>query len=270
MDVFSEVEKFYSSYQGEKKIVGESVLSRPIFAMKVGTGKPCILSQYGIHGREWVTSLLALGHLCLGLAKGSAWVLPLVDPDGALLSQRGLCSVPEERKNYLLKLNGTSDFSLWKANADGVDLNVNFDARWGTGISNVRAPAPENYIGEFPFSAPETRALRDFTLWAEPNATVSWHTKGEVIYWEFHQPFRRKRRDKRLAEILSDATGYPLASSKGSAGGYKDWCVEKLCLPAFTVEVGRDRLPHPLGREAVFEIFMKNSEALRRLTEGIR
>ena len=38
----------------------------------------------------------------------------------------------------------------------------------------------------------------------------------------------RAARDKKYAKILSRATGYPLAEAADSAGGYKDWCVDKL------------------------------------------
>ena len=86
----------------------------------------------------------------------------------------------------LLRLNGgSSDFTLWKANGRGVDLNVNFQADWGCGAANVRRPGPENYIGPAPFSEPETRALRDLTLALSPDATISFHTKGGEIYWEY-------------------------------------------------------------------------------------
>ena len=53
---------------------------------------------------------------------------------------------------------------LYKANANGVDLNVNFDAKWGSGESNLTTINDENYIGKHPFSESETKALRDFTL----------------------------------------------------------------------------------------------------------
>ena len=181
----------------------------------------------------------------------------------ALAYPQGTCP----RRGELLYLNCGADFSLWKANARAVDLNVNFDARWGTGASNVRMPSAANYVGIAPFSEPETRALRDFTCAVQPQFTISYHTKGEEIYWRFHQPFWRLRRDKRLAKILSAATGYPLREAPLSAGGYKDWCVEKLRIPAFTVEAGREDFTHPLGLSALGDVVTKNLDALVRFTE---
>ena len=267
MNVYEEVQAFYHGYRGKKRVIGVSREGREIFALFVGSeGGAVGIGVYAIHAREWITAYLAMQHVRRGLPRGGVWVVPLANPDGALLVQEGAESVPLSRRGGLLYLNGGADFSLWKANARAVDLNVNFDAGWGTGRQNVRAPAPANYIGPAPFSEPETQALRDFTLEQSPSFTVSWHTKGEVIYWRFRQSVLRAMRDKKYAGVLSAATGYPLAEAPGSAGGYKDWCVEKLKIPAFTVEAGRELFSHPLGFSALADIVTKNLDALVKLS----
>lgn len=270
MNVYEAVGVFYKRYRGEKLIYGKSAEGRNLYAMFAGThGKTTGISQYALHAREWIVSMLALEHLRRGVTRGGVWVLPLTNPDGALLATEGVQSVCEERRKELLLLNGGDDFSLWKANAQAVDLNVNFPARWGTGKRNVREPAPENYIGRFPCCAPESRALVSFTREVSPQFTVSWHTKGEEIYWKFHQDAAREKRDERLALALSSATGYPLKDAPYSAGGYKDWCVESLKIPAFTVEAGSDGFSHPLGFNALPDILEKNLDALVKLTEEL-
>ena len=157
---------------------------------------------------------------------------------------------------------------MWKANGHGVDLNVNFPANWGEGVKNLRYPNPENYIGEKPFSEPETIALKKFTEQILPDDTVSYHTKGEEIYWYFHQPIRYCSRDKELALVLSRSTGYKLAYAKGSVGGYKDWCIRKWKIPSFTIEAGKDSFSHPLQDEALKDIIWKNENALYDLSEA--
>ena len=199
------------------------------------------------------------------MSAGGVWVLPLMNPDGALLAQEGLEAVCKERREFLLDVNKTEDFSLWKANAEGVDLNLNFPARWGKGRGNVTYPAPHGYIGKEPLSAPESSALALFTEEVRPDYTLSWHTKGEEIYWRFHQPLARAMRDKRLAKILSRETGYPLKNTPFSAGGYKDWCVQTLKIPAFTVEVGADERAHPLGQTELADVVKKNIDVLAKL-----
>ncbi|MCI9504481.1 MAG: hypothetical protein HFE26_03685 [Clostridia bacterium] len=268
MNVYDAVSGFYRRYRGKKLIYGKSAEGRNLYAMYTGgRGAPVGICQYAIHAREWICALLALEHLNRGVPRGGVWILPLTNPDGALLCTEGAESVRRERREALIGLNGGEDFSLWKANAEAVDLNVNFDARWGTGRSNSVIPAPENYVGEEPFCAPESAALRDFTLKINPDYTVSWHTKGEEIYWRFHQTGERLKRDFRLACVLSAATGYPLKEARFSAGGYKDWCVEKLKIPAFTVEAGSDSLSHPLDFSALPDLLKNNLDAVARLAE---
>ena len=269
MDIYAEIEQFYESVQTEKSVIGKSLFGRKIFACKVGEGAPVGIAQYAMHGREFITAKLAVTHFLRGVCKGSVWLVPLVNPDGALLSQTGLASVKRERdrKRLVALTGGNEDFSLWKANGRGVDLNVNFDAKWGKGAKNTREAGAENYVGAFPFSEPETLALKKFTEKIQPNYTVSYHTKGEEIYWYFYQSMRTCPRDKRLAAVLSSSTGYPLCYAKGSAGGYKDWCVEKLGIPAFTIEAGSDTFCHPIGEEGFWDILTKNKNVLYDLSK---
>lgn len=221
--IYDEIKDFYLSYVGKKCVFGYSVGGRALFAMHVGEdfGKQFI-SVYAVHGREWITARLALMHIGLGTAEGwGGWIIPLLNPDGAIVSQ--------------------TVSPMWKANARGVDLNCNFDAKWGTGALNVRTRSSENCIGDYPFSEPESKALRDFTLKIMPNVAFAFHTKGEEIYWEFGG-----RGDEDGARILSASSGYETKIITGSAGGYKDWCIERLNMPAYTIECGADSLAHPI------------------------
>lgn len=222
--IYEEIKNFYLSYGGKKCVIGYSFRNRAIFAFHVGesVGRQFI-AVYAVHAREWITARLALKHIRRGMKSGGGWVVPLLNPDGAVLSQTAR--------------------PLWKANARGVDLNCNFDADWGSGRLNTRARGSENCIGDFPFSEPETCALRDFTLKVRPYATLSFHTKGGEIYWEYGG-----KGDRRGAEIIADATGYKIKKIYGSAGGYKDWCIKKLRIPAYTVECGADELSHPIKK----------------------
>lgn len=266
MDIYEKTRLFYESWPGEKRIIGKSLFGRNLYAVEIGDGTPVGIAQYAIHGREFITAELAFLHAKIG-GKGSLWILPLTNPDGALLSQIGISSAPSLERKKLLSLNGGKEnFSLWKANGRGVDLNVNFAARWGEGVKNLRIAGAENYIGEKPFSEPETQALKEFTEKIRPDYTVSYHTKGEEIYWYFHQQGEGLIRVQRLAKVLSLSTGYPLAMAQGSVGGYKDWCIEKFDVPAFTIEAGADGYTHPIQEEGLEDILTKNQNALLDLS----
>ena len=271
MDIYEKTRLFYEGAKSEKRIIGQSLFGRDIFAVKVGEGNPVGIAQYAIHGREYITTELAFAHYEIGVSKGSLWILPLVNPDGALLSQIGISSVrSDEDRCRLLALNKGENFSLWKANGRGVDLNVNFPARYGTGAKNVKTAGAENYIGAFPCSEPESVALKNFTERISPDYTVSYHTKGEEIYWYFYQSIDTCDRDRALGEVLARATGYPLANAGNSAGGYKDWCIQHFHIPSFTVEVGKDEFSHPLrGKETLRDIIAKNQSALYDLSKEV-
>ncbi len=253
VSVLSELEKFYNEFIGKKGIIGKTGKGKPIpfFAIKKSEF-PVVICQYAIHAREYVTTAVALMQIKEFIKSGKTgkvYFIPAVNIDGIEIALK--------------------EKPLYKANAFGVDLNVNFDARWGTGAKNVRVVADENYIGKKPFSERETRALRDFTVSIKPHATLSYHTKGEEIYYEFFQSPKDKERDYNLAKKISDCTGYAIKSTPYSAGGYKDWCIEKLKIPAFTIEAGRDDLTHPISLRYAAEIFEKNKRVINVLTESL-
>lgn len=236
-------------------VIGATAFGRVIPFVRVGEGEPKIIVTGGIHARENVTVGLVLAqakHALRTLKRGTAYFLPMLNPDGAALIELG-ASAFGKRGEALLAINGGSaDFSLWKANAAGVDLNVNFPAGWGEGRRNVRRPAPSDNIGPFPASEPETRALMRFTLRVKPASTISYHAKGRELYWYFRQDAASARRDEKMAARINEKLGYRLgAAETDSAGGYKDWCIARLNIPAFTAEIVSDALSHPLPDDAL-------------------
>ena len=271
--------------------IGASVSGRMIPMLHTGSyGGNQVLIQGAIHAREHITAKLIVMQIyhaldsahntaCHGdtvpdpacretcprdtLPDGGIYFIPMVNPDGVSLCQFGLNSVRGGcLKNRLLEINGGSaDFSLWKANINAVDLNCNFPARRGTGAQNVFAPAPESYIGHCAASEPETRALIEITEKIRPALTISYHCKGREIYWQFHQTGERLLRDKQIADIFAETTNYTLIDGdRGSAGGYKDWCIERFGIPAFTFETVDDKYAHPVPYSALAEEYPLNKD----------
>lgn len=251
--------------KGAKKfVVGYSLFGREIAGVFKGAPDgPQLLIQGAMHAREWATAELCVRLFDAYDGDAGLWCLPMTDPDGAMLAQFGVDSAPSGERDYLLSLNGGSeDFSLWKANGRGVDLNVNFPALWGTGTSNRFAPAPSDYVGEHPLSEPESRSLALFTLKVQPSATVSVHARGGVIYGGFgcYDP------ERALAEEVAAACGYPLLKAEGSAGGYKDWFIATTARLGLTVEVGEEDTPYPELQDELGEIFARTRDMLPALS----
>lgn len=254
MDIVKRIENFYNQYKGEKFVIGKSFLGRDLYCIKVSFSlQPVIICQYAIHAREHITALLAIEHIKSYVKNGkigTVYFIPLLNPDGVYIAQH--------------------ESPLYKANAREVDLNVNFDARWGKGEKNQFERSSENFVGEYPFSEPETQALRDFTIKINPSLTISYHAKGEEIYYEFFQDEVRKMRDYNLAKIVADSTNYKIKSTPNSCGGYKDWCIEQLKIPALTIEVGSDNLSHPIGKKHLAKIFNRTKMVLPRVTRFLK
>ena len=141
MDIYRRIRAAYGAYTGEKRVIGRSFDGRALFAFRMGEGRPLGIAVYAIHAREWVTALLALEHLKRSVPFGSVWFFRLSTPT-APFSCRGIESVRPPRREALLSLNGGDDFSLWKANAEGTDLNVNFPRAGGRAQKTSFRPRP--------------------------------------------------------------------------------------------------------------------------------
>lgn len=263
-------------------IIGYSELGNEIPYIRIGKkSDSSIIVTGGIHARENSTVALSVMQAFYEHDKnldGYIYFIPMINPDGALLREYGLRLFSLEKyrafKDYaelLLKINGSGDFSLYKANINGVDLNVNFDARWGTGSSNIFTPSSENYVGTKPFSESEAKALRDFTLKINPDSTISYHSKGRELYWYFYQNHCSLARDRDIAVQLNKKLRYKiLDGAMGSAGGYKDWCISKLGIPSYTIEIINDKYSHPVPDKAVKEDWEQNKDIPRILLKAVQ
>ena len=248
---------------------GKSVLGKNILATHVGSfSGPQVLIQAGIHAREFITTLLTIElarnlHNTETIKDGGIYFIFLANPDGVEIVLDGLTNIPcEITKNYLtLGNNNSTDFSQFKANVNLVDLNTNFNANWGEGSLNTTCPNSENFIGFYPESEREVKSLIDFTLKTKPLITLSYHSKGNIIYWGFeNQTEEQTNRDYSIGMKISEITGYPLIFTENSTGGYKDWCIKNLTIPAYTIEVGDENLNHPISEEYLPEIYLRNKD----------
>lgn len=214
------------------------------------------------HAREHITT-----ELIFGVFGGEPFdIVPCLNIDGVILCREGLNSLPvdKERKEFLKKINGGDDFSLWKANAEAVDINVNFDAEWGTGKSNVKYPSSANFIGKAPESERETKAVCDLIRRKKYAQVISFHSKGEVVFWGFGKNKYHYHEAKRYADIL----GYELSTSYGSAGGLKDWYDLNFDGLGLTVEIGKDKFSHPYPESELPKLIALHKRSVKIIYEN--
>ncbi len=244
-------------------IFGESELGSPLVAFVLGNGERKILIQASIHAREYITSFMAI-RLIEALRESQLnaqlIVVPVMNPDGVRICDEGADFIKDEKcKAVISKILKTTPKRLYKANANGVDLNCNFDAGWGTGSQNkFDAPSFANFVGFFPNSENEVQSLISLTKSFLPNLTLSLHTKGEVVYFGYAgQPEKTRAQQQKYLKVIEKASKYKGVFTTGSGGGYKDYCLLRLDITGFTIEFGSDKLSHPISLTHLDELFDK-------------
>jgi len=265
---YSELLKKIHTYEKkyQVKVIGKSLLGRNIYAVeKIASSEISTAVFVGsIHAREYISTDLLCKFLDEDLFDdinnfNISFIL-MANPDGVELCFDGIRSVDDEKiKNDLLLINNNNyDFSLWKANAAGIDLNNNFDANFGQNSFKTK-PASQGFAGDFCESEPETRAIVDYIKSKNAFFVIAYHSKGEEIYYNFFQTDNRLKRDSLVAERFAKSTGYLIKNVENvSSGGLKDWCVQKLKIIALTIELGDDCLKHPISQNYLPQIFKKN------------
>ncbi|MBS4031207.1 MAG: hypothetical protein KGZ63_07300 [Clostridiales bacterium] len=240
-------------------VIGESVEGRAIYAMRLGTGKTEIFLDGSNHASEWLTTPLLMkmmeeyahhakygysfgGYDVAGLLEEvTFWFIPMVNPDGVTLVLEGPGAV--EHGAFVRQVasahNGSEDFSDWKANIRGVDLNRQFPTGWQGMVNVKRAAAPSHYKGIAPLSEPEALALFEFTLDRRPAMVLSYHQRGEIIFWYYRQDGEQLARDWRIVREMATLTGYSWDFYLTNGGKYRDWVIRELGVPALIMEVGQ-------------------------------
>lgn len=184
--------------------IGKSYQGRIIWAAKVSDnvaldeGEPEVLFD-GLHhanehmGAEMAISILtlltsnygaatALGRRVTAVVDSRVvWIVFMVNPDGGQYTLTG------------------HPYRYWRKNrqptpgssAIGTDLNRNYSYGWGCCGGSSGKPTSDTYRGPAPFSAPETRAIRDLVLSRvidgrqRIRVSVTFHIPGRLVLWPY-------------------------------------------------------------------------------------
>lgn len=273
--------------------LGRTVDGREIFHLLIGhkDAQEKILIFGGIHGREYMTSQLLMELAAEFLTKlnrkeeqyrgqdGKSYayeellngraihVIPMANPDGISISQFGIKGIRKKKLSKVVENIASEEggrfpcgpyFTKWKANARGVDLNRNFDALWAEFQDERGRPSSEKYKGTEPESEVESKVLAELTRRERFARTISYHSSGQVIYWNFNLYGKLKETTVKFAERIAAVTGYtPVEDFADQApAGYKDWALMQMKIPSITVEIGR--MDSPLPEFCFQEILREN------------
>ena len=254
--------------------IGTTIDGRTLYHIVIGSenAQNHVLIFGSIHAREYMTTQLVMKQtkdFVEGLEaedrqhKGKTYselqentavhVVPMVNPDGVTLSQFGLDGLKKastrKKKYQNYELDNAVELEpylkKWKSNAEGVDINRNFDALWEQYDDHLGHPSSDHYKGMFAGSTEEARALISLTEQYKFKRTISYHAQGEVIYWYFGQQGGLLEECRKFAQSISKITGYALDSNyeRLDPAGYKDWAIKEKGIISLTIEVGIGEVP---------------------------
>ena len=201
-EMVAEIQQAEASYPDLVDVfsIGKSYQGRDIWAAKISDNvqtdesEPEVLIDALHHAREhltteqalavlrWLTRDYATSSTVRNLVNGrEIFIIFALNPDG-------------------MRYDLTGDpFRAWRKNrqpnagttAVGTDLNRNYGYRWGCCGGSSGSPSAIQYRGRSAFSAPETRAFRDFVRSRvvggiqQIRAHITLHTNGELILWPY-------------------------------------------------------------------------------------
>ncbi len=255
--------------------IGESVMEKKIYCIEYGSGEKKLFVNGAHHGLEYITAAFLMRFLREFIRANEdgaeffgydvkhlseqvkIYVVPMVNPDGVDIAVNGL-DITNRYHRRLISMVGIHSFNrVWQANANGVDINHNYDARWSVIEKN---PSPTKYSGPYSESEPETKAICDLVRSEGFDMLMAFHSQGGEIYYDFDG--LAGERERLAAVRMSEESGYPVKNTTGTAsfGGCKDWFIKEFGRGGYTIEMGHGK--NPLPDKQLNDIFAENAKII--------
>ena len=160
--------------------------------------EPEVLYTSLLHAREFVSisqNIFFMWHLLENYHKDpmikqildhtELYFVPVVNPDGLNYNVQGYDPVENEFNTFQRKnLRDNDEDGEFDPKYDGVDLNRNFGAFWGyDDIGSSPNPSSQTYRGPYPFSEPETQAIRDLCNAHDFKIALNFHSYGNLLIY---------------------------------------------------------------------------------------
>lgn len=261
--------------------IGKSVMGKEVCYLQLGEGVTQVCYNACFHANEWITTPIllkfaeeyaksyAVGEALYGedievlFRNFSLYLIPMVNPDAADLVNGVIRSEDyiDRTKEIAADYPQIPYPSGWKANINGIDLNLQFPAGWENAreikfAQGYTTPAPRDFVGEAPLSAVESINMYHFTTSHNFQLILAYHTQGQVIYWKYldYEP----EDSRRIAEYFGSVSGYLVEETPYASGyaGYKDWFIETYNRPGYTIEAGIGQ--NPLDMSQFAKIYADN------------
>ncbi|WP_018685052.1 M14 family zinc carboxypeptidase [Actinokineospora enzanensis] len=242
-------------------------------ALNPNAPKPRLFVMGQLHAREITTGDMAyrwIDHLVQNygtdaqvtalLDSTEVWVVPIANPDGVDIVQRGGGRPYLQRKNGN-NSNGPSCGTTGGSSQVGIDLNRNTDSGYGVGSSTQ--PCSETYRGPAANSEPETKALQSLwrSLYRDRRGTgtaapapadttgmvISMHSYSNLVLfpWGFNSAVRSgndaslRAMGRQMASLAGGwRYGQPGEVLYNAGGATDDWVYDDLGVASFVWEIG--------------------------------
>lgn len=187
------------------------------------------------------------------LAQNIYYVVPVVNVDGLAAISENFAktgNITLIRKN----MNPFTKPCEGKIELMGVDLNRNYGVAWDKEGGSSTDPCAENYRGAFPFSEPETRAIRDFLVSHKNQIkfVYNFHAFGNMYLWPYNSqsPNTLGAVNPDVLSVFNeiwDDSSFPAGTLRGNAwealrytssGEQSDWILGELGIPSICPEIG--------------------------------
>lgn len=185
--------------------IGKSEFGLPIQVMRIGSKLPkrrAMLFVGNVHAREDYSSKFVMKFLnmyLLSFSKDSIiyskaadylnnldlYFMPVANPDGLKIAHENWENI-EKFLPEIQQIKRMETFAEWKANGKGIDLNDSFDDdthALNKSYNSSPVPCSEGYKGRYAAEPIETQIIQNFVSQIRPLMTLSFHTKGDLIYW---------------------------------------------------------------------------------------
>lgn len=275
-------EKFPSQLHYD--VIGYSEDGRAIYDVIVGNqyASKSLLVVSTIHAREYMASLLSMNQIEYYLenyheefeaekegeeeeeeekekqkvsqvfSKIAVHYVTMANPDGAMISQKGLSAIRnKDLRKKLKKMAKGFDLQLWKANARGVDLNRNF----AVNFKKSGKAGAMGYSGKKAHSEKESQAivsLLDKLRGKGLQGVVNYHATGSIIFGGGpYADDEQQEKTTQMYELAKELTGYGSSASyesqTGSGNGLREFIMLKKNTPSITLEIGKLPCPGPIS-----------------------
>jgi hypothetical protein len=214
------------------EVIGHTLQGREIIALKVTKNaktvadgaRPDVLYMGTIHAREWIATEVVRRELHYFVdnygSKASVtnlvntrelWFMPVANPDGYQYTFDG--------ERLWRKNMRDNDHDAQITNADGVDLNRNYDIKWGFDDEGSSSQiSSETYRGTAPASEPETQAHQALINRLDFKFLITYHSFGPLLLYPFGWQIQTPTADDPLYIAYTGTDANP-AITKSDPGG---------------------------------------------------